>query len=382
MRLKILTALTLLTLAAAPAGMLPAFAADTPIWETETQEIPGMDHSIVQEIESIKYSLKSITAVLNGTSDTDNPGVILSSELSSARQRVIGQADELMVHPDFEALKEKVMEVRRAVMRWGADSGNWEGWQYDGQTLDARAKKFIEAVENQLYTAYTGGVSDSVSDRDAALKKLTEILARPEFASMPALQWYKENIGLDIVFGIKHNIGMAKVWHVGVEWRNARYFAGKRDAQMVKMKSDQVLKLLGEIQMAGLDLKQLKVLEDDSDPISKEWSLSEVLLDTKKLKSSSQAAIAADQKKAAERAQKWKTLFKGDRKRILAERGEPSRWDFTMPEAEPEDALKSSWWTYYECASWRVQRETTYWFKGDSLSRAPLVKTYYFAGCE
>ena len=339
------------------------------------------DPQMQVKIDNIKQAMKGLEDIL---ADKDPRKAVEAggSYLLSIKQDLVIEGDSIKLHPEYESLKKKTYELRTALARRGGNIGEWEYWKYDGQNVTDNEKKFITAVEQQLYTLDPARSTSQQQAREEALKKLGEILARNDFQTNPVLKYYKDNIADDCLFGVTWANAMGKVQEIQWAYKHARDLTKEKNIKFAGEKAAETIKYIDEIRAAGIILKDIKVKMDENDPLTEEQDLIKVREACMKIKNSGKAAEDAEKKRQAEIDKKWQTFFKGGKKKLLAEKGEPSGWEFCTPARSPEEALKASFWFYWECAAWRQQRQVTYYFDANQNLTKTTDRTYYYTGCE
>jgi len=244
--------------------------------EPRLTDITSVQVSAGNWVDNTKNKLDNLEAQLNGN---DAKSIYENTGFTALRESILSPKSivDFSSNPDYTSLKVKLLELRQKFDRMGAFTGNWKDWAYDGQTLTDNDLKLINTVENDLKDIRSATrPADSV---DIKIKKVFDLITGPEFSATPALTYYKETVGVDLIKGVMYKNAVNKMAKLSGEYRG---LVGRIKARSMKPSNsdkEYALKLvreIDEIQMAGIDLKTFKIKLNEKSTVSPEFTLEEI----------------------------------------------------------------------------------------------------------
>ncbi|PKL76671.1 MAG: hypothetical protein CVV27_09090 [Candidatus Melainabacteria bacterium HGW-Melainabacteria-1] len=251
------------------------------------QQLTGQSSSQDKGITAAIEKIRKIQASYDQKLADPNPWAVFeaySGETFSDQRRQLLQPffPGVLTHPDYAALKQKLFEQRKALARRGLNLEGWQMWQYDGQTVSEGHQKFFQAIEQQLNRVSRSKTGSASASEAEALKKIDEILKRPEFSSDPVLVHYKQQFVLDQLAGARLIHHLKQVRFVGSELRDLRNRIKNRtpgsqtQLKAIQEQAKRTIGIIDGIKAAGLKLADHSVVLDERDPLSETWNLDKV----------------------------------------------------------------------------------------------------------
>ncbi|MBS2035752.1 hypothetical protein JST97_12245 [bacterium] len=128
----------------------------------------------------------------------------------------------------------------------------------------------------------------------------------------------------------------------------------------------------------GFDTSKLMISRNVQDPLAEKINLDQALKGVNGAMLTVKAIAAQEKARQAAYLQKWKTVLRGDKARIYAEHGIPTRFENCLPDYPAEAAARSSWWLYYTRNDNYWLWETTYRFNSaGSLIGTEKVRSFF-----
>jgi hypothetical protein len=195
---------------------------------------------------------------------------------------------DFRAHPEFAACDTRLSTARTELARKGIYVGAWREWGFDGQTVGPTEAPFVQSVEDKI-NGLRG--SNSVSpEKDDKISKLKDILARPEFASNPALMAYKTGLAQHIIEGIELRNALLRVKAIGNSFRSLKNDVDKNWSgckgecvKRVHNEAQAIVTSIDQVKAAGHDLTKFQIKLDEREPLSESWDLVKVRAEAVKL---------------------------------------------------------------------------------------------------
>jgi hypothetical protein len=252
------------------------------------------------------------------------------------------------------ALQKRIVDTRMKAARAGCRVVSFEVWGFDGKTYQGRQKLFVETAEDKACNV-DRDLQNSQADMAARdLVKLREVLAKPEFQSDPVLKDYLERFAAPQMASLLSRLAIMRSGNMEYEYAWIQEAIAKNDVTSVNVHAPNFKNFYYSLRNDGFDTSTLRISKNYKDPLAESVSLDEALKGVNQAMLQVKALAAKEKARQAAYAKKWATLMRGDKARIYAKSGVPTRYEGCLPDYQPEPALKSSWWLYYE-------RQDAYW---------------------
>lgn len=277
-----------------------------------------------------------------------------------------------------EATRQRVLALRLKAAQAGANFGTGQYWGLDQLEFGGSQKTFVQLAEDKAYLV-DRVISNSEVDRASQeLANYRKVLDKTEFQSDPALKAYFDQIATPELSSLLARLARLRLGNMENQYVWILDGIKQNNLVNVQVHAPRFKEMYYRLRHDGFDTSQLQISSNCNDPTASKISLDAALKGVNQAMLTLKALAAQEKARQAAYLQKWKTSLHGDKARIYAQEGIPTRFENCLPDYTAEAASRSSWWLYYRRNDNLWLWETTYRFNAQgSLVGTEKVRSFF-----